>query len=195
MVQLDEFRHPHLTKKKCAEMTNGFLRPRTKEIKRMLRTLGANSYDLSLPETKELPLAIKFDEQITGIVYGRYINKNEKVDGRAVIVATDHRIILFERKPLYLQSVEMGYGEVSAAAYNQSLIPSRVILRTKHRDFHLRTFNRKCARNIVSAIEAARNQHSQNKINKPVRHRKSTPKRTYNIRSSTVHITQRQADI
>lgn len=154
MIPLAEYHNPYLTRKKRGELTKGFLRPQAREIRRKLLSLGANAYDLWLPETRELPFVIHPDEKITGIVYGRYLD-NEKVVGRGALVATDHRVILFDRKPLYLRSDEIEYRVISAVSYNQGLVPSYVTLHTRLGDFHLRTFNRRCAHKFVEAIEAA----------------------------------------
>jgi hypothetical protein len=125
-------------------------------LKTALQQLGADRYDLSLPETRLLPLVLKPAEQIQGIVYGRY--RYSKPDGtvasRGALVATNQRVLLLDRKPFFVHCDEIAYRVVSGTTYGRISLAETVTLHTRIGDISLQTFNRHCARGFSEAIEA-----------------------------------------
>jgi hypothetical protein len=127
---------------------------RIEQIKAALIAVGADRYDLWLPETHRLAAIIHADERIVGIVYGRYTQAGEKVTGRGALVATTQRILLLDKKPMYERFDEISYGIVSAVSYTKAGIAGTVILHTRMGDISVRTLNKLCAQNFVEAIES-----------------------------------------
>ena len=117
-----------------------------------LRILGANLYDLSLPETRTLLYLLDPDETPLGLVYGRYHYADKPV-GRGLLVATNSRIMLIDKKPLYLNFNEISYSMVSGVEYAHIGLVSIVALSTHKGDVRVRTFNSTCARRFVAAVE------------------------------------------
>jgi len=126
-----------------------------------LRSLGAVWYNLRLPETHYLPEALSENEKIVGIVYGKYTRTNafggtegSVTVGRGLIVATDRRVLLIDKKPLFVMCDEIKYAVISAIAYSRIAIAGTITLHTAEGDIEIRTFNSKCARKFVDAVEA-----------------------------------------
>lgn len=119
-----------------------------------LRKLGADLYDLWLPETHSVMSLLKPGERIDGIVYGKYHQSLSNIEGRGALVATNKRVLLVDRKPLFSRDDDISYYAVSAVTYTSAGIAVAVVLHTRMGDIHVRTFNRKCAKNFVAAIEA-----------------------------------------
>jgi len=119
------------------------------------RNLGADRYDLALPETHALPLVIRPSELVEGVVYGRYqYSQGGHTDiGRGMLVSTNERVLLLDKKPFFIRCEEIPYRAVSGITYSRVWLTGNVILHTKIGDIRLRTFNQHCARNFTQAIE------------------------------------------
>jgi hypothetical protein len=116
------------------------------DMKHDLKALGADEFDLMLPETHALLDIVHGDETIIGIVYGRYKQNNaEHASGRGVLVATDRRILLVDKKPMFLKCDELSYNVVSGVSYSKA--------GSRTGDISIRTYNSKCAGLFVEAIE------------------------------------------
>ena len=118
-----------------------------------LKTLGAVQYNLLLPETKAIPTVLKSNEKILGLVYGRYKQEKKGLVSRGVLLATDRRLILLNKKFMFKQSEEIGYQVISGVDYSRIAFASTVTLHTRLGDIHIRTFNPRCAKIFVAAIE------------------------------------------
>ncbi len=118
-----------------------------------LKRLGANQYDLWLPETHSLPAFIRADETLEGIIYGKYHISSELPSGRGALVATNRRVIFIDRKPGYTRATEIAYDVVSAITRSQTGFTNYVTLNTRLADITIRTFNPRCAMSFVEAIE------------------------------------------
>ncbi len=127
-------------------------------VKLELIKAGAVQFNMWLPETHTLPQIVHPEEHIVGVVYGRY-KKGKGFDmpivGRGALIATDHRILFLDKKPLFVKFDEVSYDIVSGITYSRVAIAGTVVLRTREGDVSVRTFNQKCARQFVEAIEEA----------------------------------------
>lgn len=124
------------------------------KLNNRLRQLGAVMYDLWLPETKALTTVLRPDEKLLGVVYGRYRFGQKKEISRGMLVATDQRVFILNKKPMFTQNDEFAYWVVSGVDYARVGIMGNVTLLTRIGDIHLRTFNRRCAETFVAAIDA-----------------------------------------
>lgn len=126
---------------------------RKAEVLTSLRLLGANEYDLLLPETRCLPHILEPGEVIIGAVYGRYKKGMEKLVGRGLAVVTDRRIILVDKKPLFEQADDITFRVISGIDYGTVGPIATITLHTRMGDISIRTFNKHCARQFVQAVQ------------------------------------------
>ena len=134
--------------------TGSFVYPTMRELINILKALGANRYDLVLPETNYLPQVLHVDEKILGVVYGRYVRTDhQETIGRAMFVATDQRILLLDVKPVFKNYDEFTYDAIGGVNYRHVAFADNVVLHIAGGDIRMRTFNDKCARLFVQAIE------------------------------------------
>lgn len=123
------------------------------KINKDIKNLGAVMYNMWLPETQVLPYIIHPDEQILGLVYGRYQQVEGDVIGRGVLVATPERVLLIDKKPLFTKTAEISYRVISAVTYSKVLFMGNVTIHTRMGKINVRTFNQKCAYNFIEAVE------------------------------------------
>lgn len=124
-------------------------------MKHDLQALGADEFDLMLPETHALLDIIHDDETIVGIVYGRYKQNNaEHASGRGALVATSRRLLLVNKKPMFLKCDELSYNVISGVSYSKAGIAGTATVHSRTGDISIRTYNFKCANIFVEAIEA-----------------------------------------
>lgn len=116
-------------------------------VRNELRAVGVSSIAMSSEECISLPELIHSDEHIGGVVYGFHH------DGFAMLVATDQRVLFYDKKPLFDNMDDIKYGVVSGVSFGHAGIGSTVTLHTKIKDYKLRTFNQKCALNFTRYIE------------------------------------------
>lgn len=138
-----------------SNLSTDLIKTHAKQIKRQLRGLGAVGYDLILPETSVLPIVLRPNEIIEGIVYGRYTQHAMEgtTVGRGALVATNRRVFLLDHKPLYLKCDEVAYETVSGVKYSRTGLIGTVTLHTRVGDITVRTFNQRCAHSFVKSIE------------------------------------------
>lgn len=116
-------------------------------VKRELREAGLGKIELWSPECRYLLRIIHLNEHIKGAVYGLK-------DGDLVLmVATDRRIIVLNKKPLFVDEDELGFEIVSGVSFTHAGPGSTVILHTRNRDYALRTLNGRAVRKFVDYIE------------------------------------------
>jgi len=136
-----------------ARLMHAYSAARKQEVRNRLRELGADYYDMLLPETKALPGILAEDERLEGVVYGRYhINKGPNVS-RGLLAITDRRILLIDKKPLFLRYDDLSFVIVSGILYGQSALCEEVTLATRMGDVSFRTFNRACASQFARAVD------------------------------------------
>lgn len=124
-------------------------------VKMQLKQLGVTAYGLKKTESKHLSKLIHTDEQLEGVIYGRYDA------GSAMIVATDKRILFFDKKPLYSTSDEISYDFVSGIKVVRDGYFSTVTLHTRIGDYTLRYANKKCAQIFKQYIESHVLEHDE----------------------------------
>lgn len=125
---------------------------RKAEVMSLLQSLGANRYDLHLPETFGLPSILHPNENVLGLVYGRCKYGNDRLVERGLLVATDQRVLFIDKKPLYIHTDELAYKIVSGISLGHTIFITTVILNTRLGPINIRTFNQNCARQFVYAI-------------------------------------------
>lgn len=128
-------------------------------VKEELKRAGITKYGLLKSESRYLPKIMHEDEHIGGVVYGQYGG------GSAMLIATDHRVIFLDRKPLFTTTDELTYDIVSGVKHDSAGILNTVVLHTRIADYTIRYANGKCANQFVKYIESRRLERDYSKRN------------------------------
>ena len=130
------------------------VRRQLSNFKHVLQSLGADKFDLLLPETSALIDIIHANEIVLGIVYGKYKQDNsEHSIGRGILVATNRRVLLVDKKPMFLKCDELSYNVVSGVSDSKAGIAGTLTVHSRTGDISIRTYNAKCAHIFLEAIE------------------------------------------
>ncbi|MEI6755545.1 MAG: PH domain-containing protein [bacterium] len=154
MIQEKEYTAKTLQEIHSHQIDPATMSEHTARIMRDIKKLGAVPYNMWLPETQVLPYIIHPNEQILGLVYGRYQQVEGDIVGRGVLVSSPERVLLIDKKPLFVKTAEISYRVISAVTYSKVLFMGNVTIHTRMGKINVRTFNQKCAYNLVEAIEA-----------------------------------------
>ena len=118
-------------------------------IKDELKKAGVTRYGLLKPESRNLSQVIQEDEHIMAVVYGR-----ATTSGGAMLVATDLRVIYFNRMPLFATLDEVTYDLVSGVSKgNGGGLFETITLHTRAGDFTVRFANLRSAERFIKYIE------------------------------------------
>lgn len=118
-----------------------------KQVKQQLAAVGADFRFWGRAEANELPQLLFDDEVIECAMNGRY----EK--GFALIVATNHRLLLLDKKPFVLCFEDMRYEMVSEVDYTEQLFAATVSLRTPGRVLQFMSYRIRRLRELTSFIQ------------------------------------------
>jgi len=129
------------------------LKIRKAQVITALRQAGADEYDILLPETRHLAQMLRVDEKVVGVVYGKYAKTTLSYTGRGLLAITNHRILIIDKKPLFLQYDEIKFDMVSGIQLGKTLTAETITLDTRMGNIAFRTFNDRCARCFVAAVE------------------------------------------
>lgn len=116
-------------------------------VRQQLRRIGADYHFWGVPELRELPKILFDNEQIKHVVYGRYDG------GFATLCATDIRVLLIDKKPLFLTLEDIRYDMVSDVMFNHRLINASLILGTVHNSIRFMGFNKDKLRQMTNFIQ------------------------------------------
>lgn len=117
------------------------------EVGNQLKRIGAKSLFWCRAEIRELPKILFEAEQVQQIVTGRY------EAGFALFCATDHRILLIDKKPFYLTLEDIRYDMVSDVQFNHRLIDATIRLGTMHKTITFTSFNHGKLREFTGFIQ------------------------------------------
>lgn len=154
IIQEQEFSNKELERLHKSALNEINFSLHAKKIDQDIRHLGAMMYDLWLPETQIMPYVVHYEEEVLGLVYGRYQQVEGDVIGRGVLIATPDRVILIDKKPLFTKVAEISYRVISAVTYSKVMFIGNVTIHTRMGKINVRTLNQKCAYNFVEAIES-----------------------------------------
>ena len=94
------------------------------EVERQLKAIGFRPGGWGRAEIKELEQVIEPGETIMYCVNGHYEN------GFALLCVTDHRVLLIDKKPLYLTLEDINYDMISEIDFDARLFDSSVKIHT-----------------------------------------------------------------
>ena len=116
-------------------------------VDQQLRDIGAVSRFLGRPELRELPNILFENEIIRHLAIGRYEG------GWATLCATDHRVLLIDKKPFFLTLEDIRYDMVSDVQYNHRLIDATVRLGTVHKTVSFLGYNHEKLRALTNYVQ------------------------------------------
>ena len=124
-----------------------------KELRATLKSLGARWYEVRLPEVLMLCNLLQENETVIGVVFGKYKHFVEQASGRGMLVATNYRILLIDRKPLYLRYEELPYNMLNGFSLTSAAGSSSLTLETRVGDIMLKSWNHRSAVKFIQTIE------------------------------------------
>lgn len=116
-------------------------------VTQQLRRIGANFRFWNRPELNELPKILFDAEQIMHVVNGRYEG------GFAMLVATDIRVLLIDKKPLFLTLEDIRYDRITDVQLNHRLLDATLRLGSLSKDQTFTGYNPSKMREMTSYIQ------------------------------------------
>lgn len=117
-------------------------------IEARLNQLGIKRSRWFKPEIRELSQILMDNEKIITVVTGRYFG------GFALLVATDHRLLLIDKKVLFLTVDDIRYDMISEIDFNSRLFDSTIHIFTVNKQHSFTSMKGKqLLRNLVGYIQ------------------------------------------
>jgi hypothetical protein len=119
-----------------------------KSIAAQLKRIGFNEHAWGRAEIRELPNIILPNEEIFECVNGSYEG------GFALLVATNFRVLLIDKKPLnYLTVEDLRFDMINEIDYNHRVFGANVDISTGNRDLRFRSYNQQRLRKLISHVQ------------------------------------------
>ncbi|HSX44043.1 MAG TPA: PH domain-containing protein [Candidatus Saccharimonadales bacterium] len=118
-----------------------------KEVEQRLIGLGHHNRYWGRAEVNELPHILTDHEEILAVVTGYYQN------GYALLVATDYRLLLIDKKPLFLNIEDTRYEMISEVDFSNHLLNAAVSIRTINKTMVFKSIRQRKLRNATTLIQ------------------------------------------
>lgn len=106
-----------------------------KDLEDQLKEIGCNFRFWGRAELKELANVLFPDEKVENCVNGQYEG------GFAMLVATDQRVLLIDKKPMYLTLEDIRYDMIAEIDYNHRLMNATIFVRTPNKSLRFVAYN------------------------------------------------------
>lgn len=116
-------------------------------IEEQLFKVGMRNRFFGRPEVKELCHVLSKNETIRHAVMGQYEG------GFALIVATDHRVLLIDKKPWFLTMEDIRYDMVSEVDFCARLLDSSISIVTINKTLIFTSWHRESLRKLVKFVQ------------------------------------------
>ncbi len=117
-------------------------------VKQQLKSIGFNHQGWGRAEIKELEHVLIPDEEIYECVNGLYEG------GFALLVATNHRVLLIDKKPLnYLTVEDLRFDMINEIDYSHRLMGAQIDISTGSRDLRFRSYNQPRLRKLINHVQ------------------------------------------
>lgn len=117
-------------------------------IAAQLKKIGFSQSAWGKAEVRELPHIILPDEEIFECVNGMYEG------GFALLVATDVRVLLIDKKPFnYLTVEDLRFDMINEIDYNHRVFGAYVNISTGNRDLKFRSYNQTRLRKLINHVQ------------------------------------------
>lgn len=120
---------------------------RTEDVTEQLKRIGVNFQFFGAAELRELPNILFDGEQIEHVIRGRYEG------GWAVLVGTDKRVLLVDKKPFYLTIEDMRYDMIADVEFNHRMIDATIRLGTVNKTLRFTSFNHGGLRKLTTYMQ------------------------------------------
>lgn len=116
-------------------------------VEQQLRDIGFTFRLFSKPEVRELAKIISPDETIQEAVNGYYEN------GFALLCVTNHRLLLIDRKPMFLTLEDIRFDMVSEVDFNFRLLNATARVYTPNKSLMFTSWNHKRLRQLTERLQ------------------------------------------
>lgn len=114
------------------------------QVEDQLKRVGCNFRFWGRPEIRELTKILIPGEIIAQAVNGRYEN------GFAMLVATDHRLLLIDKKPMFLTLEDIRFDMIAEIDFSAQLVDGTVKIITPNRTLVFTAWNQGRLRKILN---------------------------------------------
>jgi hypothetical protein len=119
----------------------------TEVVRRQIKNLGGSLPFWYNAELKELPKIMREGEMIQLMVFGRYEG------GTAILCATNYRILLVDKKPMFLTVEDIRYDMVAEVDFAHYFFGATMHLRSFSKDFKFKSFRKIELRKFTTHIQ------------------------------------------
>lgn len=120
----------------------------SKSVEKQLKALRFNPHGWGTSEVKELPNILLPDEKIFELANGIYEG------GFALLVATDVRVILVDKKPLnYLTVEDLRFDMINEIDYSHRLFGAQISIATGSKNLKFRSYNQPRLRKLIGHVQ------------------------------------------
>lgn len=116
-------------------------------VRKQLQHLGVHQHFWGKPERAELPNILIDGEIIEHIQYGYYSG------GLATLVATNHRLLLVDKKVFFLTLEDIRYDMIAEVDYGHQWVGATIHIRSFSKDLKFQSFNKDNLRGITGFIQ------------------------------------------
>jgi hypothetical protein len=120
---------------------------RFKQLEDQLKRIGCNYRFWARPELKELARVLLPGETLEQCVIGTYEG------GFALLAATDQRVLLVDKKPLYLTLEDVRYDMIVEVDFNHRLLNANVFICTPNKSLRFVAYNHAKLRDLFHFVQ------------------------------------------
>ncbi len=132
------------------------------EVERQLKRIGVSFRFWGKAELRELPKILMEGEQIQGCINGRYEG------GFAMVCATDQRLLLIDKKPMFLTLTDLRYDMISEVDYGYQMLNASINVCTPNKTFAFQAWRQKELRDIAVYVQKRVIELRQHQTNQPM---------------------------
>lgn len=118
-----------------------------KTIEAQLKQIGCNFRFWGRPELRELSNVLLPGERVMHCVNGVYEG------GFAMLCATDQRVLLIDKKPMYLTIEDIRFDMIAEMDYNYRLLNSSLMIYTPNKVLHFTAYNQPRLRQLYIFVQ------------------------------------------
>lgn len=116
-------------------------------VQKQLKAIGASFTFFGKPEIDELPKIMVDGEVIQHIIFGRYEG------GYATLCATNFRILLVDKKILFLTVEDVRYDMIAELDYGHQFIGATIHIRSFSKDLKFQCYNKEKLRDFTNFVQ------------------------------------------
>lgn len=116
-------------------------------VQKQLRAIGADQLFWGKLELAELPKIMIHGEIIEHVQHGHYSG------GFATLVATNHRLLLVDKKPFFLTVIDLRFDMVAEVDYGHQFMGATIHVQSFNKDFKFQSYNKKNLREMTGFIQ------------------------------------------